>query len=250
MYGPAGVAVWSAPTIDAKRGLIYFGTGDSYTDSNVDTSDAIIALDQTSGAIRWVRQLTVGDDYIDGCYGPNRPANCPSHLGSDYDFGASPILFTLPNGRQLILAGQKSSQIYALDPDHAGKTVWTHRTSPGGSLGGIQFSIAADESNVYAPVADIYMGPKARPGLYAFRIFAGAMNGRFRAYDTTDGKVIWQFNTASTDVKTASGRLARGGVMDGAGPTIADGMVYVSSGYQGRSGTPGSVLMAFSVDGR
>jgi polyvinyl alcohol dehydrogenase (cytochrome) len=288
MYGPAGAAVWSAPTVDAKRGLIYVGTGDSYTDVGFDTDDAILALDAKSGAIRWSAQLAKDDNYIDGCYGHKPPANCPATLGQDQDFGASPILHTLANGHQLILAGQKSSQLYALDPDDRGKIVWSHRLSPGGPLGGIEFSIAADQSNVYAPVADIYVGAKARPGLYAFRIsdgqplwsasspaeacswhnvycdpslsqaisampgvvFAGAMNGHFRAYDATNGKIIWEFDTAASDIKTVSGHLARGGVLDGAGPTIADGMVYVSTGYQGRSGTPESVLMAFSVDGK
>jgi polyvinyl alcohol dehydrogenase (cytochrome) len=31
MYGPAGAAVWSAPTIDARRERLYFATGNSYT---------------------------------------------------------------------------------------------------------------------------------------------------------------------------------------------------------------------------
>ncbi len=59
-------------------------------------------------------------------------------------------------------------------------------------------------------------------------VFAGAMNGRFRAYDTASGKVIWQFDTAANDIKTVSGPVVRGGVMDGAGPTIGGVMVYVS----------------------
>jgi polyvinyl alcohol dehydrogenase (cytochrome) len=80
-------------------------------------------------------------------------------------------------------------------------------------------------------------------------VFAGAMNGHFRAHDAATGKVLWDFDTTAP-VRTVSGRDANGGVMDGAGPTIAGGAVYVSSGYQGRSGSPGIVLMAFSVDGR
>jgi len=75
------------------------------------------------------------------------------------------------------------------------------------------------------------------------------MNGRFRAYDSKTGKVVWDYDT-SAEVTSVAGKPAKGGVMDGAGPTIAGGMVYVNSGYQGRSGTPGVVLMAFSVDGR
>ena len=287
MYGPAGAAVWSAPTVDTRRGLVYVGTGDSYTEVPLDTADSVMALDARTGTVRWSVQLAKGDNFIMGCEGGRRRANCPDKPGPDHDIGASPILHTVPGSRQLLLVGQKSSQIYALDPDRQGRIVWTRRISPGGPLGGIEFSIAADATTLYAPVSDIFVGAAAKPGLHAFRIadgaplwstpspplacawrnvfchpglsqaisampgavFAGAMNGRFRAYDSATGKVIWDYDTGD-DVATVAGSLARGGVLDAAGPTIAGGMVYVSSGYQGRSGTAGSVLLAFSVDGR
>ena len=81
-------------------------------------------------------------------------------------------------------------------------------------------------------------------------VFGGSMDGRFRAWDSRIGKTIWEYDTAGSEVVTVSGARAKGGVIDGAGPTIAGDMVYVSSGYQARSGMPGMVLMAFSVDGR
>jgi polyvinyl alcohol dehydrogenase (cytochrome) len=287
MHGPAGAAIWSAPTIDAKRGVLYVATGDSYTDIAFDTFDAVVAIDLKTGAIRWSNQVTKNDNYIIGCYPPKPRANCPAPAGPDHDFGVSPILKTLKSGKQVILVGQKSSQVYAMDPDAKGKVIWQHQLSPGGPLGGVEFGPAADAENYYVAIADIFV-PKPAPGLYAFRIadgelvwstpspkldcawknpyctgalsqavtaipgavFAGAMNGRFRAYDSRTGKVIWEYDTAAAPVPTVSGKPAQGGVMDGAGPTVADGVVYVSSGYQGRSGVPGAVLMAFSVDGR
>lgn len=290
MYGPAGGAIWSAPTIDAKRGVIYVATGDSYTDVPYDGSDAIIAMDMQTGAIRWVHQLTENDNYIIGCNRAPRPANCPEGpVGGDYDFGASPILHDLPNGKQVILAGQKSSEVYALDPDQKGKIIWKHRLSVGGPLGGVEFGPAADRENIYVGIADIFMRDAARPGMTAIRIsdgkilwntpsprkdtclwgkniycdpsisqavsampgvvFAGAMDGRFRAYSTTDGKVIWEFDTASS-YETLSGRTVDGGALDAAGPTIAGGMVYLHTGYAGRSNNAGNVLVAFSVDGK
>ncbi|HEY2751235.1 MAG TPA: PQQ-binding-like beta-propeller repeat protein [Phenylobacterium sp.] len=286
MYGPAGAAIWAAPTIDAKRGVLYVATGDSYTDINIDNAEAVVALDLASGAVRWTNQLTKGDNYIVGCYPPNPRANCPSPTGPDYDFGVSPVLHTLASGKQVILVGQKSSQVYALDPDAMGKVIWEYRLSVGGPLGGVEFGPAADKNNYYVGISDIFV-QKPMPGLYAFRIadgallwsqpgpnvacpwknvfctsavsqavsvmpgvvFAGSMNGHFRAHDAATGKILWDFDTTAP-VTTVSGREAKGGVMDGAGPTIADGVVYVSSGYQGRSGASGIVLMAFSVDGR
>ncbi len=290
MYGPAGGAIWSAPTVDAKRHLVYVATGDSYTDLDFPNADAVMALDDRTGAIRWSNQLTRGDTYIIGCYGSPRTwrANCPTRPGPDHDFGVSPILHTLPDGRQMLLVGQKSSQVYALDPDADGKVVWTRRLSPGGPLGGVEFGIAADAATLFVPVSDIYVSKDANPSLSALRIadgsvlwsqrlpqlacawknaycwpgvsqaisampgavFAGSMDGRFRAFDTASGKILWTYDTAGAPLTTVSGRTANGGVMDAAGPTIAGGAVFVNSGYQSRSGEPGTVLMAFTVDGK
>jgi polyvinyl alcohol dehydrogenase (cytochrome) len=138
MYGPAGGAIWSAPTIDPKRGLVYVGTGDSYTDVPYDGAESIIAFSMKTGALVWKNLLTQSDNFIDGCYGPDdqRPANCPTTLGHDHDFGASPTLVKLASGKQIIVASQKSSQIYALDPDAQGKVIWEKRLSGGGPLGG------------------------------------------------------------------------------------------------------------------
>jgi polyvinyl alcohol dehydrogenase (cytochrome) len=162
MYGPAGGAIWSAPTIDSKRHLVYVATGDSYTDVLYDSADAIMALDMDTGAVRWVNQLTRGDDYIIGCYGSSAVANCPTKLGADSDFGASPILFTLPDGKQVILAGQKSSEVYALDPDKKGAVIWHQRLSSvvrwvasGGP--------ATDRQNIYVAIADIFTDRTPRP---------------------------------------------------------------------------------------
>ena len=287
MYGPAGAAIWSAPTIDAKRGLLYVATGDSYTDVPMANADAVVALDLRNGAVRWSNQLTKGDNYIIGCSGPHPAANCPDPAGPDHDFGVSPVLHTLANGKQLILVGQKSSQVYALDPDARGEVVWERRLSSGGALGGVEFGPAADRDAYYVGVADIFAKAPA-PGVSAFRIadgaplwsapspklpcrwtnvycsaaisqaltampgvvFAGAMNGRLRAYDSRSGAVLWDYDTAAAPVTTVSGKPALGGVLDGAGPTIAGGALYVSTGYQGRSGAPGMVLMAFSPDGK
>lgn len=290
MWGPAGAAIWSAPTYDAKRRLIYVATGDSYTDVELPNADAIVALDAKTGAVRWSKQLTQGDNYIIGCYGQRRVANCPTEVGPDHDFGASPILYTLPSGRQLILAGQKSSQVYALDPDARGQVVWEQRLSSGGALGGVEFGMALDGARLFVPVADIFPTKpgQGRPGLTAINpadgsilwsyaaprlpcawknaycspamsqaatsipgvVFAGSMDGRFRAFDAASGKVVWEIDTAATPVTTVSGREAQGGVLDAAGATVADGRLFLLSGYQARSGVPGAVLMAFSVDGR
>src|SRR5262245_34103179 len=107
MYGPAGGAIWAAPTIDPKRRLIYSGTGNSYTDVDTGHADAVMAFDLLTGKVRWVNQLTPNDNFLVGCRQPG-VGNCPEEAGPDYDFGSSVILRTLPGGKQVLLAGQKS----------------------------------------------------------------------------------------------------------------------------------------------
>ena len=285
MYGPAGGAIWSAPTIDARRNVIYVVTGNSYTDVPTGHSDAIMAFDLETGNLKWVNQVTPKDNFLVGCRQPG-VGNCPEDAGPDHDFGSSPILRTLPNGKQILLAGQKSAVLYALDPDKNGKILWQARLGGGGALGGIQWGFAADEQNVYVPVADT-TGPQRKPGITALQIstgkqlwhvpapaancswgqvrcnnsqsaaatlipgviFSGTVDGHLRAYAIKDGTIIWDVDTA-LPIVTVNGGLTSGGALDGGGPTIANGVLYTNSGYGRIVGQPGNLLLAFTVDGK
>jgi len=285
MYGPAGGAIWSAPTPDLKRKVIYAATGNSYTDVPTGHSDAVVAFDIDTGKIKWVKQVTPKDNFLVGCRQPG-VGNCPEDAGPDYDFGSSPILRTLPGGKQVLLAGQKSGVIYALDPDQDGKILWQARLGAGGALGGIEWGFAADAQNVYVPVADV-SGPGRKPGITALEIttgrqlwqvpapaakcswgtvrcnnsqsaaatlipgvvFSGTVDGHLRAYLTRDGTVIWDYDTAPP-VATVNGGQTRGGALDGGGPTVANGILYTNSGYGRIVGQPGNLLLAFTVDGK
>jgi polyvinyl alcohol dehydrogenase (cytochrome) len=289
MYGPAGAAIWSAPTIDAKRGLLYVGTGDSYTDAPTDGADAVIAMDLATGKTRWVRQVTKDDNFLIGCGRNPKPTNCPNTVGPDHDFGDSPILHALPGGKQILLIGQKSGAVFGLDPDRQGQIIWQVKLGAGSALGGVQWGLAADASAVYAAVSDVFSPPPlARPGLSALDpanghilwttpapkvvcawgprlcspaqsaavtaipgvVFSGAMNGHLRAYAAGDGKIIWDFDTAAqTYAPVNGGPPVKGGVIDAAGPTLARGMLFQHSGY-GTTNAGSNVLLAFSVDGR
>ncbi|MFI4934260.1 MAG: PQQ-binding-like beta-propeller repeat protein [Caulobacterales bacterium] len=290
MFGPAGAAVWSAPTIDAKRGLVLFATGDSYTDEAQDGSDAIVAADLATGQVRWRRQVTEGDNFLMGCP-PQRPVvNCPTKLGPDHDFGASPIIVPLAGGRDIVLAGQKSGAVFGVDAD-GGKILWRTQVGEGGALGGIEWGMASDGKRLYVANADPFsFDGKGRPGLYALDpasgkilwstpapkvacsykttrcvnaqsaapsmipglVLATTMDGHLRGYDPKDGKILWDFDTAGQTYKTINGVAAQGGgSLDVAGPTLAGGMAYIISGYEGViGGVPDNVLLAFSVDGK
>lgn len=284
LWGPSGAAVWSPPTLDSKRRAIYVATGNSYSSPDSRYSEAIIAFDMDSGKMLWSRQITADDLWNIACVAPTR-ANCPENPGKDFDFGAPPILVTVKNGRSLLLAAQKSGVIYALDPDRQGKIVWQTRIAKGGPLGGVEWGGAADNKQAYYSVSDLDdTNPLAGGGLFALKIktgkkvwyvpppkpdclnqpgcsaaqmapvtlipgivFSGSQDGHLRAYDTRNGKLIWDFDTAHT-FKTVNGVEAHGGSLNAAGPSIANGMLYVNAGYT--NGIAGNILLAFSVDGK
>jgi len=288
-WGPSGAGVWGSPTLDAKRGLLYIATGDNFSTPATDMSDSVLALEVKTGRIVWSKQVTPGDIFSGVCSG----GKCP---GPDYDFGSSVIIEKLPNGREILLAGQKSGVVYALDPDHKGEILWQTRVGKGGTNGGVQWGMASDGQKVYAAVSDLVRkpvpgavvqvglppDPTQGGGLTALRIsngekvwyaapqpcgtspkcspaqpaavtaipgvvFSGSVDGHLRAFATEDGRVLWDFNTAR-DYQTANGVPGKGGSLDGAGPVIVGGMLFVNSGYARNGGSPGNVLLAFAPE--
>lgn len=290
LMGPSGVSVWSAPTVDPQRKVLYVGTGNEHSGPETPTSDAVLALEMASGKLLWSRQLTLSDHWNVACVLPGQE-NCPEKPGEDTDIGSSPILVTLKDGKRLLLVGQKSGVMWALDPDAEGKVVWQTRIGKGGVLGGIMWGPAADAEKVYAPLSDFALrgpveggDPNIGGGLFALRIttgekawytppekpkcggtqgctpaqmaaatvipgvvFSGSMDGHLRAYNTSDGAVIWDFDTLR-DFSTVNGVKARGGSMSASGAVVAGGVLFVNSGYGALGGMPGNVLLAFAAE--
>jgi len=190
--GPSGAGIWSTPTIDERVGALYVGTGDNYSDPPRDTSDAVLALDLKTGAVRWSTQLTKNDAYNNGCAIPV-PGNCPETHGADYDFGQPPILVDLGSKKRLLVIAQKSGIAYALDPDSKGKLVWQARLGKGGPLGGSQWGSASDGSSVYVAISDVGLGGVADKTVAAgFRLVLDPkQGGGLYALDAATGKIKW-----------------------------------------------------------
>jgi len=282
-WGPSGASIWSTPVYDSKRKLIYVTTGDNFSAPATLTSDALVAIDPANGRIVWASQATANDIY-------------PTEKGPDFDFGSPPLLIRTPEGRELILAGQKSGVVYAFDPDKKGAVVWQTRVGHGATNGGVQWGMSYDGQKVYAAVSDAagkrttdangapgrIFDPAAGGGLTALKVsdgskvwyapppdcgsrpgcspaqsaaltsipgavFSGTLGGILRAYSSEDGKVLWDYDTAH-DFQTVNGVKAKGGAIDGPGPMVIDGMVFVNSGYSRFGGLPGNVLLAFAPD--
>ena len=137
VYGPAGATIWSAPTFDPERGVVYVGTGENSSHPATATSDAILAVDLSSTEIRWSYQGLPGDAWNMSC-GTADKTNCPDDAGPDFDMASSPSLSTLADGRRVLIAAQKSGVVHALDPDADGKLLWQRQVAAGGILGGIE----------------------------------------------------------------------------------------------------------------
>jgi polyvinyl alcohol dehydrogenase (cytochrome) len=288
LWGPSGGSVWSSPALDPDRNRLYVATGDSYSNPAAPETDAILALAMDSGRVAWVRQTLAGDAWNVGCLetsGPGR-ANCPDQAGPDHDFSSSPVLSVYPDGRRVLLAGQKSGAMYGVNPE-SGELLWKAQAGEGGVLGGIEWGFATDGDVAYAslsgalekkageagglvalgvldgkarwrvpPAADTCGGragcntgqPAAVTAIPGV-VFSGSLDGHFRAYMAGTGRVLWDVDTARP-FETVNGVPAHGGSLNGPGATVVGGMVFVTSGYSSLGFMPGNVLLAFSVDGR
>ncbi len=211
-----GVPVWSGFAVDPEMNALFTTTGNNYTGEATANSDAVMALDLKTGAIKWSTQLTPNDVWTKG-----RP------IGPDFDFGAAPQLFEANvNGqmRQLVGAGQKSGYFHALDRQ-TGERVWSNFVGYGAAGGGIHADAAIANSTVYAwsnnnytyaappekhPITVMALdaatgqprwrveGDKSQPAnvpasgvLANDAYFVGSLDGRFRAYRASDGKKVW-----------------------------------------------------------
>jgi polyvinyl alcohol dehydrogenase (cytochrome) len=265
--GYSGSAVWgSAPAVDTKRGQLYIATGNNYsvpadvlacvaaaqTDQAKqgciaadDLFDSIVALDLQTGLVRWATKAIPYDAWTVDCipfFGDG--SNCPQPAGPDYDFGQAPALFTVkPAGsgkpRDLVGAGQKSGQYWALDPD-TGAVVWVTQAGPGGTAGGLQWGSAVDGTRVYTANSNSNFKPWVLPdGSVTFR-------GVWSALDTATGQVLWQKTTPNNDAN---------GWGDTSGPvSTANGVVFSCSvGTAGwmyaLNGATGDVLWSFASGG-
>ena len=180
LYGPSGASVWSAPTIDTMRKAVYVATSNSYSNPPAATSDAVLAFDLATGKLLWRQQATSKDAFVVACFSAS-PTNCPDDHGPDHDFGQSPILTTLRDGKRVLVIGQKSGVVHALDPDHDGKILWQTRIGKGGPLGGTEWGSAVDRDRIYVANSDVrfsrdgtrQLDPAAGGGLFGLDLATG-----------------------------------------------------------------------------
>lgn len=286
-WGPSGAPVWSAPTYDADTGLLFIGTGENYSEPATESSDAIMAFDAASGQRRWVRQFTENDVYNMACNISAAHPNCPEAFGPDLDFGAPPMLARARAGQKLLIAGQKSGGVYAMNRA-TGELIWQTYLGRGGYLGGVHWGLAVNEDLglVYVPISDDNFSPvqgESKAGLYALDldsgarvwgypspdtcedkllcysgfsaailatedlVFAGALDGMLRAFDAKTGEVRFSYQTWQEHQSVNDQVATFGGAIDVHGPMLYEDLLLVQSGYASFSQAGGNALIAFRV---
>jgi polyvinyl alcohol dehydrogenase (cytochrome) len=231
--GYAGVAIWSGtPTVDRKRHLLYVTTGNNYAVPPGATNpppagdhlESIVALDLTTGAIKWSSSMAPPKGDIWTCANFSQP---------DYDFGCAANLFQANIGgtvQDVVGAGQKSGVYWALNPD-TGATLWSAQVGPGGHLGGIHWGAAVDSKAVYVGVNDESgmpysmggSGPQAgvstSVGSWAALSPAGAPGP---TGPTNHGAILWQIANPAMTAPLAGGSVN--------GPlTVINGVIFAGS---------------------
>jgi polyvinyl alcohol dehydrogenase (cytochrome) len=223
IYGPSGAPIWTSPAIDAKRGVLYVGTGEATSEPAAPTTDAILAIDLQDGRIRWTFQATANDIFLTGCVRNRNGLNCPKQsVHRDVDFGASVIIAQRADGSDVLLAGQKSGTVWALDPDRGGKLVWRQDFGEGSPLGGIHWGIAYDGARVFAPINRPYgfttpAGGSQKPGLHAVNVNDGTVAWTYSAQPDCSGKRAELVKSCDTNIGFSGA------------PTVIDGAVVSGS---------------------
>jgi polyvinyl alcohol dehydrogenase (cytochrome) len=293
--GYSGGAVWSStPALDPRSKTLYITTGNNYTvpasvttcQANggtpedcldpADHIDAIVAINASTGTIKWADSQGGFDAWTNGCKGSGHP-HCPT-AGPDADFGSGAQLFHIqgPDGPELVVgAGQKSGVYWAADAV-TGHILWGTPAGPGGDLGGIQWGTATDGTRIYVAEADsdgvaytpegsdqsitygswaaldpatgaiLWQTPDPSggtdPGAVSSAdgvVYAASMTGHMYALSGATGQVLWSFTGSGSSI---------------AGPSIVDGVVYWGNGYEPNTGTGSTTFYAFHLapagDGR
>jgi len=243
IWGPSGAPIWNSPAVDEKRGLLYFGTGEATSEPAHKNTNSIMAVDLKDGTIKWGHQATANDIFLRSTGRGSKNLNCAKEtVARDVDFGASMILATTSKGKDLVIGGQKSGELWAIDPD-TGKVAWNQPFGTGSPLGGIHWGIAFDGKRVYAPINRPY-GAKPdgealqKPGMHGVNIDTGEVAWTFVAEPDCTGERQTRVRGCATNIG-----------MSGA-PTVVDGVVIEGSvdGFiRALDASTGKVLFKFDT---
>lgn len=228
--GASGVSIWTSPVYDEDSGTIYVGTGNNFTKPATGNSDAIMAFDARDGAVRWVNQRL-----------PNDIWTIKFPTGPDADFGDSPQLYRLPDGRKVVSDGQKNGFFHVLDAKTgAAVTDPPLQFIPGSTLGGLYTDSAEAGGVVFAPGNNLTTTPPtcaliAIQGdgsgeLWRFETFGLMANGVAVGEGVVFFKPSFDPNLYALDPRTGTKLAAIPVGGSNSGPALAHGRIFLGTG--------------------
>ncbi|KAL3697167.1 hypothetical protein R1sor_011243 [Riccia sorocarpa] len=249
----AGNGLWgSSPPIDVRRREVYIATGNNYQtpeevvqcelnyrnltnppipDPCIDPDnhlESVLAINIDSGNITWAHRLGGYDTWIITCTIPLPGyVNCPPIPGPDYDFGEAPLLLTIPtnksyhgnHGRDIVVVGQKSGIVWALDRV-TGETVWETQAGPGGTSGGSTWGITTDGQRVFTMIVNNF-----RENFTLVPSTTVITSGGWVGLNASSGQVLWSTASPNGELNPAALTHANGLVFGGS----TSGMVILDS---------------------
>lgn len=260
--GPAGGSTYTPLNIDTKRGLVYASTAEEYGFTGASGPYSVIAYDLKSGERAWQRSLMPAMKEREALCA-SRETDCRNFFSS----GTSAMLYALSEDKDLVVVGQKSGYVHALDPDQGGRLLWSTKVSEGGDLGGVMYSLAADADKIYVPISDIdspegkftgtlvalqpatgeivwrtaapepacnwgsdycIAGQVAAVTVVSDMVFASFWDGYVRVYASSDGRLLREIDTALEH--PAVNGVARGGQVSGYPVVVGQDALYITSG--------------------
>lgn len=279
--GPAGASTYTPLTIDISRGLVYASTAEEYGFTGESGPYSVIAYDLKTGKRAWQQSLLPSPEERSRIC-KSRETDCRNMFSS----GTSVLIHALSDKQDMLVVGQKSGMVHALDPDDGGRIMWSTQVSEGGDLGGVMYGLAADAEKIYVPISDVdspkslftgslvaldpasgivvwrAAGPKpacnwdkkhciagqvAAVTVVSDMVFAGFWDGYLRIYATDDGQLLREIDTAVEH--SAVNGIAGGGQVSGYPVSLGKNTLYVTSGASSIMKS-GNALLVYTLDGK
>lgn len=265
--GGAGSGVWSSAAIDPELGLAFIGTGQSYEAPSSTCNDSLLAFhyrrDHQGERVAWIANFTKDDVYL----------TILPISGTDADVGAAPNLFEA-GGKRLVGVGDKGGSYRVFDR-LTGALQWHVDLDHGevADLGGVMTTAAVHEGSIYVTsnrwtqralelflAADFsQINPDSVSTLYALEAATGKERWRvalpapmFGSFAVANGVLYHPIIVGTLyarDLRSGQElwRAELGGSF-GAGPSVADGRVFISNGMSPFPSAPeGGFVSSFAL---
>jgi polyvinyl alcohol dehydrogenase (cytochrome) len=260
--------------------VLYASTAEEYGFTGVAGPYSVIAYDLKTGEQVWQRSF-LPDAAERSRICATRETDCRNF----FSMGTSVLLQPLPDGRDILVVGQKSGMVHGMDADARGAVLWSTRVAEGGDLGGVMYGLGADDARVYVPVSDVdspgqrftgsvvaldpangavlwrsstpepacnwdsgagcIAGQVAAVTVVSDLVFTGSWDGHVRIYAAEDGRLLREIDTA-IEYRAVNGS-ASGGQVSGYPVTAGRNAIYITSGASSIM-KPGNALLVYTVD--